>query len=456
MADQALRDRLVIHGLSGRYAGFLRTGLLLTLVGAVLFVLALTGAGHERAWQAFHVNWLFFTGLAGGSVALVAVHKIANAKWSGLLLRFAQAAAAFLPVSLIGLVLIFTLGYDAIYGHMQEQLHSLPHGKEIWLSWGFMFGRLLVVSGVLLLAGWSLVKADLVPDLFLTRRQAGEARRPLFAQWSAGFDGSLEARERHHRLINRRAGVYIVLYALGFTLVAFDMIMALQPHWFSNLLGGFYFMASFLGAHTLLALTMLYGERELGIADLISPKQRHDLGKLIFGFTVFWTYLMWSQFLVIWYGNLPEETGFVFSRLWGPWRPVGALVFTGMFLIPFAGLIGVQPKKMRVTLGLFAAISLTALWLERYLLVLPSITAEHGPPMGLPELGATLLLLGLFLTTYAAFARTFPMVSPRLAEITLAREVHHLDVAAEFEHEEGPEDYVSEETVEREKGSHES
>ncbi len=67
----------------------------------------------------------------------------------------------------------------------------------------------------------------------------------------------------------------------------------------------------------------MYGGAHLGISDLVSPKQRHDLGKLCFGFTVFWTYLMWAQFLVIWYGNLPEETGFVFSRLWGSWLPVG-------------------------------------------------------------------------------------------------------------------------------------
>ena len=94
---------------------------------------------------------------------------------------------------------------------------------------------------------------------------------------------------------------------------------------------------------------------------------------------VFWAYLMWSQFLVIWYGNLPEETGFVFSRVWGAWRPIGGAVFAGMFVIPFVGLIGVAPKKSRLTLGLFATVSLLALWLERYLMVMPSVTAEHGP-----------------------------------------------------------------------------
>lgn len=455
MADLELRDRLVEHALQpGRYGGMLRTGILLSVLGLVLFIVALTGAGAVRAWQAFHVNWLFFTGLAGGSVALTAVYKLANAKWAGLVLRFAQAAGAFLPISLLGLIAIFTVGYEPVYGHMQEQLHSLQHGKAVWLSHPFMALRLFGVLAALLILGWRLIRADLVPDLFFARDKVDPRRRGLYQSWSTGFDGTTESRDRQHARINRLAGIFVPVYALGFTLVAFDMIMALQPHWFSNLLGGFFFMASFLGAHTLLALMMLYGERQTGVHDLISPKQRHDLGKMIFGFTVFWTYLMWAQYLVIWYGNLPEETGFVFSRLWGPWRPIGAAVGVGMFLIPFSGLLGVAPKKNRVTLGLFAAISLVALWLERYLLVLPSITPEHSPPAGWPEAAATLLMGGLFLLCYALFARTFPMVSPRLAEVTLDREVHHLAAAAEFEHDESPRDYVDEQTIEQDKHHH--
>ena len=447
MSDQALRDRLVEHGLAGRYAGFVRTGLLLALIGAILFAVVLAGGNGERAWQAFLVNWLFFTGLAGGSVALTAVHKIVQAKWSGMILRFSQATVAFLPVSLVGLLLIFTVGYEPIYGHMNEQLHSLAHGKAVWLSHGFMFGRLVVVLTILFATGWALIRADMLPDLFLARGKAADRRNRLYQSWTAGFDGSVEARERQHARIGRLAALYVPLYALGFTLIAFDMIMALQPHWFSNLLGGFYFMASFLGAHMLLVFTMLYGEKQTGISDLISPKQRHDLGKLCFGFTVFWAYLMWSQFLVIWYGNLPEETGFVFSRLWGPWRPVGTAVFLGMFLIPFFGLLGVAPKKNRRTLALFAGISLTALWLERYLLVLPSVSSEHGPPFGLPEVAPTLAFLGLFLLAYGLFARTFPMVSTRLGEITLDREAHHTMVPNIGEHEESAADYVTEEII---------
>ncbi len=429
-----LRDRLVARGLSGRYDLFFNLGGLLAVVGAALFGYALTSGGSERAWHLFHVNWLFFTGITGGSLAVSAVHKLANAKWSGVIIRFAQAHVFFAVVSLAGLVAIFTVGYEPIYGHMHEQLHSFSHGKALWLSKPFMFGRLLTGLGLLYWVGWSLVRADLAPDISLAKDVVTGARKGLYQGIAQGFDPTPAGRAAHDAKIGRLAAVYVVLYALVFSIVAFDGMMALQPHWFSNLLGGWYFMGSFLGAHTCLALMTIYGGRHLGISDLVSPKQRHDLGKLCFGFTVFWAYLMWSQFLVIWYGNMDEETGFVFARLWGEWMPIGRAVFVGMFLLPFWGLLFVAAKRTPLVLGLFALVSFSSLWLERYLLVLPSVTKEHGPVFGLPELGPTLLMLGLFLLCYAVFARRFPMISPRLAEITLAAEQHHGHEAPALDH----------------------
>jgi len=425
MTQRDLFQRLSAGSIAGRFDLFVKLGALLLAIGAALFVVALSGDGEVRAWQAFQVNWLFFTGLTLGSLALVAVHKIAKAKWSGVILRFSEATVFFGAVSLIGCVLIFTLGYPAIYGPMEEQLHGLSHGKHLWLSHGFMAGRLLVGLTVLYTVAWLLVRADLLPDMHAVRSQVQDRRRAMYDQWTARYDGSPAAEALNDARIYRLAPLYVVLFALVATLVAFDGIMALQPHWFSNLLGGWYFMGSFLGGHTLLVLLMLYGRRQLGITDLVSPKQRHDLGKLCFGFTVFWAYLMWAQFLVIWYGNLPEETGFVFARLWGPWLPVGRWVLLGMFVIPFWGFLFVAAKKSPLILGFFATVSLVSLWLERYLLVAPSVTAEPGPVFGLPELGPLLMFLGAFLLAYGVFARTFPMVSPRLAAIALAKEQGH-------------------------------
>lgn len=445
MSDLTLRGRIAGHAAAGgRFQLLVLGGGLLALAGLALFALALSGGQSDRAWQLFHVNWLYFTGLAGGSVAIAAVHKIVKAKWSGVVLRFAEAAVAFFPVSLIGLVLIFTLGYDHIYGPMHEQLHSLGHGKALWLSKPWMFGRLLVGLSALYYLGWQLIRADLLPDIADTLEQAEGPRRARYDRMLAGFDRSEAGRAANEERLARLGPMYAVTYAIVFSLVAFDGIMALQPHWFSNLLGGFYFMGSFLGAHMLLALMVMYAGTQTGVWHLVSPKQRHDLGKLCFGFTVFWAYLMFAQFLVIWYGNLPEETGFVFARLWGSWLPIGRAVFLGMFLIPFIGLLGVLPKKVPVTMGLFATVSLVALWLERYLLVMPSVTELEGPAFGLPELGPTLLLLGLFFYMYGRFARAFPMISPRLAEITVTLERHHA-VEDHFDHDERAEDFLAEE-----------
>ena len=446
-----LHERLAERSVAGRYDMFLAIGAGLAILGLILFIRALLGgpALADRAWHLFHVNWIYFTGLSAGGVAFAAVQKITNAKWSGMIIRFAEALVAFLPVSLVGLILIFTAGYDSIYGPMQGALHELQHSKAVWLSHDFMFARLGLGLLALTIVGWSLVWADLKPDIYAVQRAAPEGRRLKYERWSRAYDATSATAAAQERRIHRLAPTYAVLYAYVLTLVAFDGIMALQPHWFSNLLGGWIFMGAFLGAHMLLALLMIHGARHLGVVDLVSPKQRHDLGKLCFGFTVFWTYLMWAQFLVIWYGNLPEETGFVFARLWGHWLPIGVAVGWGMFIIPFFGLLGVRPKKVRASLGFFAMVSLLALWLERFLLVMPSVSVLPGPYLGQPELGATFMFLGLFLLTYAMFGRSFPMLSPRLAEITLDRERGHALAAAEFDHEEGPGDYVPDELLER-------
>lgn len=442
MSDTTLRGTLAGHAQGGRFRLLVTGGGLLALVGAALFLRSLRGDEADRAWQLFHVNWLYFTGMAGGSVAIAAVHKVVKAKWSGVVLRFAEAAVAFFPVSLLGLVLIFTLGYEHVYGPMQEQLHSLAHGKALWLSKPWMFGRLLVGLSALYYLGWRLVKADLLPDVADVAPQAEGARRQRYDAMLAGFDNSAAGRAANEERLARLGPLYVATYAMVFTLVAFDGIMALQPHWFSNLLGGFYFMGSFLGAHMLLAIMVMYAGHETGVWHLVSPKQRHDLGKLCFGFTVFWTYLLYAQFLVIWYGNLPEETGFVFARLWGEWLPVGKAVFIGVFVVPFIGLLGVAPKKFPGTMAFFALVSLTALWLERYLLVMPSVTTLPGPAFGLVELGPTLLMGGLYFLAYGLFARRFPMVSPRLAEITIVAERHHA-IEDHFDHDERAGDFLA-------------
>ncbi|MEX1051316.1 MAG: hypothetical protein WEC54_07160, partial [Gemmatimonadales bacterium] len=236
------------------------------------------------------------------------------------------------------------------------------------------------------------------------------------------YTGTPEQVAQNEHKIHWLAPVLVLLYAYLYSLLAFDLIMSLAPYWISNLFGAYYFMGSFLTGLTMLAMMTLYWRKTLGLEQLIGRQQFHDLGKLIFGFTVFWAYLTYSQVLVIWYGNLPEETAFLFWRIFGEWQPVTIMVGLMVFAIPFWGLIWVKSKTTPLTFGLFALISFSGMWLEKYVQVVPSYGARET--LGLPAVLITLGFLGLFLLSYGAFAKMFPMVSPRLAE-QVKEMVHH-------------------------------
>src|SRR4029077_15504418 len=127
---------------------------------------------------------------------------------------------------------------------------------------------------------------------------------------------------------------------------------------------------------------------------------------------------------VIWYGNLPEETFFIFYRLIGPWKPVGVAVFLLVFVIPFVGLLRGRAQKYPPALMALALVSLAGIWLERYLEIVPSINGGAGPAVGMPEIGVTLLFGGLFLLSFGWCGARAPMPPPRLAADTLEREQH--------------------------------
>jgi len=377
----------------------------------------LMGDDPARAWRGYLINFLFFTGLSQGAIIFAAVQKVSKGVWAGPIIRFAEATVAFLPVSLVLFGVLF-LGRAYLFPWIA---HPTPL-RGAWLTTPFVFGRdlvaLLAVFGVAI----AFVYHDLKPDVAQLKSHVTGWRRDLYDRIAGNYTGTPEqARLIQHRL-GWLAPLLLVLFAYGFSLIAFDLIMSLAPYWVSTLFGAFFFMGSFLNGMTSLGLLMLYWRGRLGLKDTIGRQQFHDLGKLIFGFSVFWAYLMFSQLLVIWYGNLREETGFVFYRLWGEWRPIAVLVGLMVFLIPFWGLIWVRAKITPFTFGLFVLISLSGMWLERYLLIQPSLT-ERGPAFGLPEVAITAGFLGLFLLAYGFFARTFPIVSPRLA--AEAEHSHH-------------------------------
>jgi hypothetical protein len=397
----ASRSDLVQKARQAPVARFALVGAVAAIGGGIVLVLGVLSRHPERTWWAYHVNFVFWAGLAQAMVVVAATQKLAKGHWSGVIIRFAEAGAAFTTVAVV-LFIGLIIGRQYIFTWIHEPRPEIGW----WLTNKWFFVRNGAILAILSWLSWRFVRHDVAPDA-----------RELTS-------GEPVARTEDAPRISREAAFVILAFAFGHSLLGYDLIMSLSSKWVSNLFGAFYFMGSFLAALMLLAVLSILLRRTMGLTGIYTSRQQHDLGKLCFGFTVFWAYLMWSQFLVIWYGNMPEETYFIFYRLYGVWRPIGIAVFLLVFVIPFIGLLGVKPKKFAPTMVGFALVSLVGIWLERYLEVVPAINGGGGPVFGITELGVTLFFAGLFFLSWAWFAGRYPIISPRLASDALERELH--------------------------------
>jgi hypothetical protein len=183
----------------------------------------------------------------------------------------------------------------------------------------------------------------------------------------------------------------MVLFALSLNFAAFDLLMSLDAHWFSTIFGVYYFAASVV-AFVAVMPKILYGLQMRGILkNAVTVEHYHDFGKLLFGFIVFWAYIAFSQYMLIWYGNLPEETEWFLKRQTGDWTTVSLLLIFGHFLIPFVLLVSRMIKRRPLLLALTGGYVLIMCWIDIYWLVIP----EFSPAVARFGLLDILCLLGL-------------------------------------------------------------
>ena len=384
----------------------------LAALGGLAFLAGLLLDG-TRAWQALLVNFLFFGGLAQAGVVLSCILQVTSARWGRPLKRVAEATAAFLPAAFV-LLLVLLAGTPA----WAPWVHEPVEAKAPWLNVPFFVLR--EALAFLLLGGFSLryVYRSLRPDVGMLDESGERPAAGLSARLIAGWRGVDPERAIGQRRQSRWAVAVLVAYGWVFTLAAFDFVMALDPHWFSTLLGGYYFIGNLLIGLAFLAAVVAAGRRRLGIAGYAGRHQLHDLGKLLFGFCILWAYLFWSQYLVIWYGDLAEETEFLHHRMHGAWAPVAAAVFAMTFAVPFVVLLSRAVKTWAPGLTAVAALVFAGMWLERFLLVSPSLWHGEGVPLGLLEVLVTAGVASLFAVSYTAFLDHFPTLpvsDPRLA-----------------------------------------
>lgn len=399
---------------------------LLVVVGVIAFFVGLS-KDAATAWRAYHVNFLYFAGLAQGGLVISCILTTVNARWHGPVRRIAESLAAWVPVTVI-LFLVDRLGWE----HIFEWIAHPVEKKAVWLNVTRVFWSNLAVFVGLAILSICFLYHSLRPGLKGSVEKASVAKG-MFARWSANWRGDAEEAERSKVVTAKLAVALLFAFAFGYTLVGFDLVMSMEPLWYSNLFGAFFSWGAFLSAVCVTTLISVLHCASPGLAGHITVARRHDLGKMIFAFSIFWMYLFWSQYIVIWYSNLPEETGFLLDRLgsmflidnlpgratyeWNfaleriattPYGWLSMAVWACCWIIPFWGLLFQAPKKNPLSLGLIALIVASGLWLERNVLVWPSVEPSTAAWCGGIQFGIAAGFLGAFILVFLVYSRIFP------------------------------------------------
>lgn len=330
------------------------------VLGAAAFATGLTGTGAPRTFAALIASWLFFGGAAVGAVAFRALFRVIDAGWARPLGPLAGAPAAFLPAaSLVLVVIVLGAGVVPWIAH--------PVG---WLSTPFLVGRQLVLNAVLF----------------------GLAYRSFRAMSGV-------------RPPTRRASIiYLLLFATVLSIWAFDFVLGPTLESGDTLIGPYLFVGSFITGAALVTL--------LGMArGVLSEEQRFDAAVLALTLAIFWAYLFWSQYLTVWYGNLPDETVFALRRSVDGWGMVVLAVVLLVAAVPLLGLLHRRGRRSQRVLAVVLVGQLLGLWLNCNLLVVPSLAAPGSSPLGLRDLLIAVGMLGAFVLSVAPSVKPAPALA---------------------------------------------
>jgi hypothetical protein len=395
--------------------------LLLAALGTVLFIYG-AFIGEQRAWLSLHFNWLFFTIISSAAVAFTAVQRLTTARWSRPVIRFIEGYVAFLPVAFVILLVILFFGDHHIFSWARETV-SVPE-KAKYLDPLFFKARGVLIFGAITLISLWYIYTSVRLDVGITPESGASWARGLRDRMRRGFGE--ERRELHstHSLQGKIAVVLCLLFGFGWTVLAWDYSMTLSLHFQSTMYGWQVFMGGWVVMLMTFSMMLFWWRKHLNVPDLVTENHFHDVGKLCFAFTAFWGYLTFSQYLVIWYANLGEETHFMRLRLLDPWVGLTTAVAVMMFIIPFFGLLSKSAKMWAPTMGFFAFSSIIGLWIHRYIEIYPSVYGEAASlPFGIWEIGIGLGMLGLWGLSYISFMDAFPrmrvflMTSPYRDEV---------------------------------------
>jgi len=374
--------------------------IVLVLIGAGTFIVGLTSQHPERAWQAYLINFLLWSAIAQGAVLFSTVMHMTNARWSGPMSGLSESFTAFFPLSFILFLLLF-IGRIHIFPWLHEDLH----GKEIWLNIPFLFWRNFFGLLVLYLLGFAYL-FNALQLKFDPNQPMGEIRKYIYNAWKQNNRNPQRIKSR----MTIYGGFYILAFALVLCLIGFDLVMSMDPHWISTLFGAYHFVkAFFIGLGALIILAAIIHIRQ-GEASSLNASHFHDIGKLFFAFCLLWADFFYVQLMVIYYGNIPEETHYVIVRtMLAPWNKLAWTVFIVCFIGPFFILLNQSIKTKPVFMLIICSAVIVGIWLEHLLLLGPALSHDaQSIPLSVSDGLISLGFLGLMVIAVGYFLKVFP------------------------------------------------
>ncbi|MBI4906568.1 MAG: hypothetical protein HY820_23265 [Acidobacteria bacterium] len=365
--------------------GFLRG---VTLAGALIVAAGLMWA-PQRTWSSLLLAGYFLVCLGLAGVFFVATHYAAGAAWHVAFRRVPEAMTAILPYGAGILAAVFLFG-SSLYPWTAEKAHG--GFQAMWLNLPFFLSRAALYLTLWFLFARAIVRRSRLQDV--TR---------------AAMDTQKNA---------RTSILFLVVFAVTFWLASFDWLMSLTPHWYSTIFGIYNFAGMFSSGLAVMILLVIWMRRAGPLRDFVNQEHLHDLGKLLFAFSTFWMYIWFSQYMLVWYANIPEETVYYVQRQHGFWLPLFILNFLLNWVVPFVVLLPTRTKRDAGILGKAALIVLLGRWLDIYLMTQP-MSSGSAPRFGLWEIGAFTGACSLFVLIFLRAMRRalpVPMGDPMLAE----------------------------------------
>jgi len=363
----------------------------------VLGLLASVGLGLTAGWprffQSYLVSFAFFLSLSVGALFFVMLQHLVRAGWSVVVRRLAESLAMNIPALAVAfLPILLALPMIYLWATPEGMANPLIAAKRGYLNTVFFIVRWVVFFGLWSLLAWFF--------------------------WRNSTSQDLTGDVAHNRRMEKLSAPAMVFFALTLNFAAFDLLMSLDPTWFSTIFGVYYFSGGIVGFFACLSLLTILLQRGGKLRGVVTDEHYHDLGKLVFGFTVFWAYIAFSQFMLIWYANIPEETNWFSHRVHGPWQGVAWLLLFGHFWIPFFYLLPRFVKRRPKLFGPMAAWVLLMCYVDLYWLVLPQSSPDRIP---LHPMDVTLPIgmggLWLALAAHRLGKRSLvPVRDPRLPE----------------------------------------